>query len=185
MIFSNPFLKLKPTDSPYWYIQYQEIMVWFLNQRIVYSPSALIASGKLISTFLMFESSKINWAVRKYITPNTVNINPIPRPGPIPKTFPRVLVNLLPFVSRGEKILSDTGPVARYAKGIIEKAIIRLTENTRPWTSWATFDCQIACELPLVMGKASIPTNCAAVIKGMAVKNPVKMVDIPIKLSPR
>ena len=67
-----------------------------------------------------------------YIKPKTVNIKPIPRSGPIPNTLPNESANNPPSSSGGEKTFSETGPLNRYAIGIIEYAIIRRTEKTRP-----------------------------------------------------
>src|SRR6185312_8987235 len=111
------------------------------------------ASGSSVSTFRTRGLRKPQSAASPGTRAMIRYIRPMPRPGPTPITLPTLWARLPPGISMGLKTLSARGPALKSPRGVVNWAITRRMENTRPWTSGGVLVCQIAVLQLFWMGR--------------------------------
>lgn len=70
--------------------------------------------------------------------------SPMPAPGPVPTNLPKVEERIDSVRMAGSRTKSASEPAINGDMGLVNQAIRRRAEKTRPCKSGATFDCQIA-----------------------------------------
>src|SRR2546428_547624 len=107
-------------------------------------------------------------------SPHTTSMSANPEPGPVPRSGPNTIANPPPPRIAGSNTPSAKGPAIAIAAGAVIWAISRRAANTFPWTSGATFACQIAWFDPFMKGRMKEEQNAAMAQTVISRPTPIK-----------